>query len=72
MKHACYVMENSTSLLDLTEDEAEMLVDAGLLVKDEEYDGLYNTTALVWNDLNLTGEAALNLIEAALAGWRKP
>lgn len=63
-----YVMEDVTQL-DLSDDQAEMLVDAGLLVKDEDYDDLYNTTALVWNDLNLSGDKGLALIEAALAGW---
>jgi len=64
------VVENLTEL-QLTEEEAEFLVHQGFLTPQEESDWFYDTTAFIWEDLNLFGSDALDFLEAALKGFRK-
>lgn len=63
-----YITEELNQL-DLTDKEVELLETHGFIIKSEEFENMYETTALIWNDLNLSGEKALKFIEAALAGW---
>lgn len=65
-----YVIE-SFEQLTLTREEAEHLQHNGLLVQSEENEDEYETTAFIWDDLNLVGVNALNFLEAALKGFRR-
>lgn len=64
------VVENLTQL-DITEAEAEFLQHEGILIQQEDDPNFYDTTAWIWDDLNLHGNDALDFIEAALKGFRK-